>query len=284
MKKSTKSSIIAGVIIAVIGVVVLVCALGMSGWNFRNVNNWAHDTVTFETPVTKIEIKANYGQVVLKQGLVDVTTVNYEYDDKHRPEIALNEDGLLKIHTAHRGWNEFDYWFEDAPTIEVYLPAEVDLVVVDMQLNAGRIDFGDGYWGSVVDVELNAGSISFGNVSMGDLHLDINAGALDAYKIQCHKLTCQLSAGAFSVKEVSCDAFDCDISAGGVTVKKLDSSQITLDVSAGSAELGLAGAQSEYRISVSKSAGSCNVSNQYGTVRTLTVDISAGSVDITFGK
>lgn len=286
MKKSTKSSIIAGVVIVVIGVAVLLCALGMSGWNFRGVKNWETDTVTYEKPISKLEIKVNYGQVVIKQGLVEVTTVNYEYDEKHRPEIAVNDDGLLKIHTAEKKWHEINYWFEDAPSIEVTLPVQSDLAIVDLVLNAGTVEFGDGDWGATVCVEVNAGAVSLGDVSMRDLRLQVNAGALNAGKIQSQKVTCDLNAGAFSVKEITCSAFECDVSAGAAEVKKLDSSTVKLDVSAGSATLGLVGAQSDYRVSVDKSAGSCNVSSQMNAsaTRTLTVDISAGSVDVTFGK
>lgn len=286
MKKSTKSSIIAGVVIAVVGVIVLICALGMSGWKLNSGKNWETDTVTVEKPITKLELKVNYGKVTLKQSAVETASVTYQYDEKHRPEIAVNDNGLLKIHTAEKKWHEIGYWFGDAPTIEVTLPAESDFVIVDLELNAGTIEIGDGDWGVTVYVEVNAGAVVFGDVSMNDLHVDVNAGALDAGKIQCQKVACSVSAGAVSVKELTCGAFGCDVSAGAVEVKKLDSSRVKLDVSAGSVTLGLVGAQSDYRVSVDKSAGSCNVSSQMGTsaTRALTVSISAGSVDVTFGK
>ena len=284
MKKGLKT-IVAGVVVAVVGVVVLLCALGASGWNYNRVGNWEEDTYATDAEITKLTIEVNAGQVVIKRGSSNTVFVKYQYNDKYKPEFKEKGDGVLSIETAKKRWYNFNAWFEDAPTIEIEIN-ENCFPVIDLELNAGTVQLGDGNWGNLIDVELNAGAMAIGNVTVDELHLDVNAGALDAQKIQCQKATCQLSAGAFSIKELVCGSFDCDVSAGSAEVKKLDSASITLDVSAGSAALGLAGAQSDYNVRVDKSAGSCNVSSQTNpaATRLLAIDISAGSVNISFGK
>ena len=254
MKKSTKTSIITGVIIVVIGVVVLLCALGMSGWNFKQVNDWQEDTFHSAEIVTKLNVKVNWGQVVINRGETDNVSVKYEFDDRYAPKFE-EKDGKLSIETSSKRWYEFSYWFENAPRLEITVPQDVDLSEIRLTLNAGTVQLGDGDWGKLFDVELNAGAMTVGEVSVDELRLELNAGALDVSGIVCDKMICDVSAGAFNAKEIVCRQFECDLSAGGVHVKKLDASQIKVDVSAGGADFGLVGAKSDYDVRVDKSAG-----------------------------
>ena len=285
MKKSTKTSIIAGVIIVVIGVVVLLCAMGMSGWNFKRVNQWQEDTFHSTEIITKLNVKVNWGQVVVNRSETDGISVKYEFDDRYAPKFE-EKDGKLSIETSSNRWYEFNYWFENAPRLEITVPQNVDLSEFRLTLNAGTVQLGDGDWGKMFDVELNAGTISVGNVSVEEMYVELNAGAFDAKKIASDNVTCNISAGAFNAKEIVCRQFECDVSAGAANVKKLDASKIKVDVSAGSVNLGLVGAKSDYNVRVDKSAGSCNVTSQTNASasRSLSIDVSAGSVDISFGK
>ena len=285
MKKNIKV-IVAGVVVAVIGLVVLLCALGMSGWKFDRVNDWQEDTFNATATVERLNIKVNWGKVVVTRGETDKVSVKYEFDDRYAPKFEEN-NGKLTIETPQKRWYEFGFWFENAPRMEITVPQDVALSDIHLTLNAGTLQFGKGDWGKRIDVELNAGALSMDDVVTEQLYVVVNAGAFSVTKAQCELFSCNVSAGAFDAKELSCTTFDCEISAGSMNVKKLDSSQlIKLEVSAGSANLGLVGAKTDYNVSVSKSAGSCNVSSQTSASapRAITVDISAGSVNVSFGK
>ena len=286
MKKSTKTSITTGVIIIVIGIVVLLCALSACGWNVKRVNEWQEDTFNATASVTRLNVKVNWGQVVVKRAATDNVSVKYEFDDRYVPKFE-EKDGKLSIETSSKKWYEFNYWFENAPRLEITVPQELDLSEIQLTLNAGTVEFGDGEWCAKMSVKINAGTVTMGEISANEIDVKLNAGAFQAKTIDCDNISCKLNAGAFDVKEINCSKFDCKLNAGGFNVKKLDSSSsIKVDVSAGSANLGLVGDKSDYAISVSKSAGSCNVSSQISAfaTRTLTVDLSAGSVDVSFGK
>ena len=285
MKKSTKTSIITGVIIVVIGVVVLLCAMGMSGWNFKKVNQWQEDTFHSTEIITKLNVKVNWGQVVVNRSETDNVSVKYEFDDRYEPKFE-EKDGKLSIETSSKRWYEFNYWFENAPRMEITVPQNVELSEIYLTLNAGTVQLGDGDWGKLFDVELNAGTISVGNVSVEEMYVELNAGAFDAKTIASDNVTCNISAGAFNAKEIVSRQFECDVSAGAANVKKLDAYKIKVDVSAGSVNLGLVGAKSDYNVRVDKSAGSCNVTSQTNASasRSLSIDVSAGSVDVSFGK
>lgn len=265
MKKSVKV-IIAGAIVAAIGLMMVLCALGISGGSLKGIRNWQTQSVEFDTPINKLQMEANAGQVTIRRGATDKIKITYDYDDSYAPEIGLKNGGVLNIETGRKHWYDLGLWFNNAPSMQVEVP-ENWTFALDVTLNAGSLTIGDGDWGEVMDVELNAGAVSIGNVTVTKLNIEVNAGGLTA-------------------KEVVCSEFDCEVNAGGVNVKKLDATTITVDVSAGSANLGLVGAKSDYNIRVDKSAGSCNVISQSNpsASRSLRVDVSAGSADVTFGK
>lgn len=277
--------IIAGVIIAIGGVIMVLCAMGMSGWDFGMVDRWEDGVVVFDEQIAKLKMEVNVGEVIIAHGSTDQAVVSYEYDNRYMPQIDLRDDGTLSITTGKRPWYEFHFWFETAPTMRIEIPEDWK-IDIDVKMNAGTVKLGDGDWGPLVDVELNAGAMSFGNVVMTEFRLELNAGALQARSIKCVDLTCRINAGGFEAKEIVCRKLDCKVSAGGVEVRKLDSQWTVLDVSAGGAELGLVGAKTDYVITVDKSAGSCNVGTQSPSAarRTLDIDISAGSVEVSFGK
>ena len=262
MKRFAKA-IIAGVVIAAIGVVVLICALGAGSWDFSRADNWEQETFVSDTNFKTLSIEADAGKVFVKRGSTNAVVVNYDYNDKYQPKIEEKGE-TLRIETGTRKWYDSNNWFNDAPSIEI-LVNETFSPEIKLELNAGTVEIGDGDWGTLINVELNAGTVSLGDVVVDQIYLDVNAGAFKADKIE-------------SV------VFSCTISAGSAYVKKLDSKNTTVDVSAGSIKLDAVGSKQDYNIIADKSAGSCNVVSQSvpGAVRFIKVDVSAGSVKINF--
>ena len=262
--KRVKKAVIAGVIIAVVGAVVFLGAMGATGWDFSKIDNWEQDTYTANAVVSKLDVDVSAGKVVINRGDVEVVTVKYDYNETYKPEIVQN-GSVLKIETPKKkNWIEFSFWFSKAPTTEITLPKDMSINQLKLTLNAGKVVLGDGYWGDLVNVKLNAGTLTVGDVQANEILVDINAGTFKATKLNCSRLTCDVSAGSAKISSLRCG-------------------DVILDVSAGSANIKFAGAQSEYNITVKKSAGSCNVSNQMGsTAKLIAIDVSAGSVTLTF--
>lgn len=282
MSRSVKA-IIAGVIITVGGLVVFLCAMGASGWNLYRANNWQEGTTDFSTPVTKLNIKVDAGQVKIRRVNSEQIIITYDFNEVYQPEIFMREDGALNITTGHRRWYEFGSWYGDAPKMQINIP-ESWYPNLDLTMNAGTLDIDDGIWGVYTSIKVNAGVVNVGDIKTGDLEIKLNAGKLDTGKITCEKVFCKLNAGTFDVEEVICKEFTCKLNAGNADVGRLDSISTSLNLSAGSVTVHLVGEQSDYNISVDKSAGSCNVSGNTSSTatRTLTVDLSAGSANVRF--
>ncbi len=86
---------------------------------------------------------------------------------------------------------------------------------------------------------------------------------------------------------MECNVCEFELSAGNASVSALKSDKIDVDLSAGTANLAVTGNKAEYVIKVDKSAGSCNVSDQLispdvTAIKYLNIDLSAGTVNVTF--
>lgn len=117
-----------------------------------------------------------------------------------------------------------------------------------------------------------------------NLKLNVSAGSVHVADGEFKNFDFNMSAGAANIGNIKCDRFDCDLSAGSLHVGGITCDNIIIDLSAGSANLTVNGTKSDYYISVDKSAGSCNVSGQQGTVsgKVIDIDLSAGSVNVHF--
>ena len=283
MNKKTIKVIIAGVIIAVGGVIMVLCALGATGWNFNHTNNWQEDTRTFDAPISKIDLQVNCGQVILKRAETDKITITYQYDEIYQPSIGMN-NGVLQIETPERRWYDvvqIGVW--DAPDMLIEIPQNCE-PQLDLKLNAGTLQVDSGRFAKSISVKINAGTLTLGDVVTETFEVKLNAGKFDAVKITCENAECKLNAGALDVAEIVCQTFDCKLNAGAANVSRLDSVSTSLRLSAGSVNVKMVGAQSDYNISVDKSAGSCNLSGHTNAsaTRTLTVNLSAGSANVRF--
>lgn len=282
--KTSVRMIIAGVAIAVGGLVMFLCALGASGWDIQQGGNWEQDTATFDTPITKLKMIVHFGKVDVSRAEVDNIVITYEYNDLYKTEITMSNSGELTVETPKKEWyNTIQFGTAYVPKMQITIPQDWQ-PSLDIKLNAGTVEIDGGAWGTSVDVNINAGTLTVGDVSTKELEIKMNAGRFNLGKISCEKSTCKLNAGVLDVEEIVCEEFYCKLNAGSATVDFLDSKRTSLHLSAGAATLKMAGAKSDYNVRVDKSAGSCNVSNSTSNTatRSLDVDLSAGSVNIRF--
>lgn len=127
-------------------------------------------------------------------------------------------------------------------------------------------------------------TIKIPNGKVMNLNLDVSAGTASVANGAYGAFDLDLSAGSVYTGDISCSSFTADVSAGSLSAKSVACDKFLFDVSAGSASVTVNGKKSEYSITVDKSAGSCDVSGQQGTVagKIIDIDVSAGSISVGF--
>ena len=260
MSKSLKVMLIIGAVLIGIGIIVVLAVGFSSGWQFSTANA---EYKTYETEVGAeiTDIDLDFSAGTLKVEFYDGDVIKVEYPETKQITTECKVTGkTLKIKSIVH-WHVQFWGFNKIPPTRIYIPQNT-VLGLKMDVSAGSISFGAGAF-SDVDIKISAGAITMGSVKCDDFNLKMSAGAVDVSQIQCNRFKADLSAGALNVKGLNCD-------------------NIGLDVSAGAADLSIAGKKSDYTIQTDVSAGSCNVRSQSGGSKRLTVDVSAGSVDVSF--
>lgn len=255
--------LIFGIIFIVVGIVVLIIGLSVGGWS--NTPEFTEQTYLQKSDdISNLNINFSVGEIetVFYDG--DVIEIDYHTSNIYNVDINENNGTLTyKIRTKplRISWGVINH-----PKTVIKLPAE-HIYNFDTTINAGSMKVSGGQFGDV-SVEMNAGHVEFS----GD--------------IKCEKLNIKLNAGMIELENAECSSLAVKSNAGKVEIDKLTCPKIDINTSAGAVDLNVNGIKGEYYIQVDRSAGSCNVSDQTGTdySKKITVDISAGTVNINFGN
>lgn len=231
-------------------------------------NGWKL-TVTYEMQTFTASEQTEHLNLYLAAGKMDVTyyegeTVEVIYPTSNNFRYVVTEsDGAVYV-KPKGGFRFFMFGTGTIPTVTVRIPTEQELSLY-LSVSAGDATVADG-------------------MSFTSVKLDVSAGSVTAGRIDCGTFRTELSAGSVHFTGVNCNDANFDVSAGSATVSNLTCDRIKVDVSAGTVNLNVVGVESEYAVTISKSAGKCNLTSHTGTVdgKLIDLDISAGSVTVTF--
>lgn len=253
---------IIGIIVLAVGLALFITGLALNGWKFKV--EYEMETFNSTEDNTTLDLRMSAGSMNVQ--FYDGDGVEVVYPVSYARGFEVTERaGTVKVNSFNRhifnwfGWNNI-------PAVTVKIPQ-----------------------GKVMNLKLkiSAGTASIASGAYGDTLIDMSAGSVDVGEVVCKNFKADLSAGMITVNSVACTALDVDLSAGTATIKSVVSNVIDIDLSAGSVYMTVKGNKSEYAVTVDKSAGSCNLTNQspaQGTaeVKRIDVDLSAGSVEVKF--
>lgn len=285
--KAWVKGIIAGAVIAAIGVAVFIGGLWLNGWKMPNVNySFEMRTYTSENAdLTNLKLDLDAGP--LKTEFYDGETVMVEYPECEDFGYEIAEsNGLLEVKPVKSFW----HWFRWLPWSTSNIPATViklpqnKIYDLELYMGAGMITLADGNYGKL-NLDISAGTVKAESIACADFNIDMAAGTVNAGKIVCDSFGIDLAAGTVTVGEAATDKLICDISAGTVSFKQIQSNYTSIEASAGTVNAAFTKAQAEYNINVNKSAGTCNVDTAQGTTdKTINVKIAAGTVKLAFAE
>lgn len=251
--------LIAGGIILLIGVAVLIVGLALNGWKFGV--EWKTENYVCENAVDGLDAKIDAGRAKVEFFDGDKAEVTYPVSDRYGYTV-VEEGGNLKIRSQKHG---FFWWnfFNEIPELVIKLPRS----------RACDLKFG-----------MSAGTAEISGGTFKSCDIKLSAGSLNVGEIECGALNVKLSAGEVNLNGATAASVDVKLSAGKANLNKVISDRIKVDLSAGDASLNVIGAESEYSVTVDKSAGSCNLNSRTGTDagKLIDIDLSAGSVNVSF--
>lgn len=268
--KAWVKGIIAGAIIAVIGIAVLIGGLYMNGWKFPNVYyDFEMRTFTAENENTDLVLDIDAGVIKTEYTDEDKIIIDYPYSEKYEMQITEENGKLTLSHPEQHFKISFSSCNTNIPTTTIKLPR-------------GKI--------YNMDIDMSAGTISLSDGDYGEVSIKMNAGTIKSDAINCQTFYCNMNAGTLSLENLNCKDFTYKINAGTVKVKSLVANNTKITMNAGTINLGFNNKQEEYTIRKNIDAGSFTVNgnraeNQNGTTeKVIDVSMNAGTVKLTFAE
>lgn len=260
--KTVIKTVIAGAVIAAVGLIALIAGLALNGWRLDNVK-FTMRSFTAENENADISVRIDMGSVRTEFYDGDRVIIDYPVADGYSTSIS-EEGGKIAFRGLHNsGWHFLQFGKLNVPDTVIKLP---EGVVFD------------------VAVKLNAGSARLCDGRFGKIKIDLDAGTMQCGNLICETLSLNLDAGTVKIAAAECGSFDCDLDAGAAAIDKLDCAASSIKLDAGAVKIGYTGAQEEYSIITKINAGSCNVAAQTGTSgKTINIRLDAGSAKLTFG-
>lgn len=298
-------TILIGFIVIIIGVVVMLTALGLSDWSLDG--DYEAKEFVCDIPISKLAIDIGVGDLDIKY--YDGEFVKVEYQDSKSLQTSILQFGFddvkdnnLQIQNKmHFRLFNFGRWLKKAPKMTIYIPnsTQVDL---QCKVNAGVANVDSGKFGNVScilnagtlnleDIEsklfyvkLNAGSVKVQNLVATETTFIVNAGDFKIAKLACDETKLDLNAGKFLVNDMTCNVNTIEINSGTCKFEKIYLDKLDLNLNSGNFVMNVQGAKSEFNIDVEKHTGNCNISNQTGTNpdKMIKTEIHSGNVTVQF--
>ena len=256
--KAWKIFLSVGITVFILGIIIFIIGLSMNGW--KTTVEYTMYTFNAEDDNNSLDLSLSTGGMNVEFYDGDKVQVDYPSSYPYGYEV-YERDGSVFVKPT----KTFFLWFgwRNIPDVTVKIPKDKKMYL-KLSVSAGTATVADGEYDGV-NFDLSAGKIVAHGMKTQSIRADISAGYLSMDKLDSKQITVKLSAGAADIK--------CAYS-----------EKVTANVSAGSINMWLAGAKSDYSITVDKSAGSCNVGNQSGILsyKRIDIDISAGTVNAYF--
>lgn len=304
MKTFTKVALVTGLVTLVLGASLFIVGMAATGGDgvrvyYKNGFHVDEDRDVVEQERTEIES--------FKNAKIDMSEASVHFyesdDDKFYVEYRLHEcfaPYALKVKNdtfefSDQGdckfvinLNMFNFDSDDL-YLNIYYPKGTEFGDLSIDNSAGSVTLEDELTCHLLDIDASAGSVNVANMK-GALKADLSAGSLILEDCDLGFCDIDMSAGSFELIDCTMaggkvdmsagkfkstgftltDDLSLDMSAGNVTIEFVDGQKIgyDFDISAGSA-----------KINGEKRGDEFEQINGYDII--LTVDSSAGSVDIT---
>lgn len=273
-----------GIGVVIFGAVLSVAGLIIAGVNAKNAYDDYKSYDKFKTghidlvENTKLSIEADAGVVTVHHSTTTTSYVDYKvfnfYDVKY--DESENE---IKM---KRNWKFWFVWFpNNTSTMDIYL-TDKDYDAY-LELNAGKLIVEDDFKFNSLTIDVSAGTLNTGNFTVNnDLNVKISAGTINLGNVVANGAAyLKESAGTVDVKYLEAKSVETKLSAGDMDIK-VKSDNIKFGLSAGDLDMTIVGKQEDYKTTIKKSAGSCNIDNNLSGSKTLDGKLSAGSATIKF--
>lgn len=248
MKKTTKTLLIASLILIVLGGGLLIAGALSGGWEqLKNTDltsgkEYQEKTIDYDEAFNKIEIDAESYPVKILKSDDARTHVKFRTDENHDVQFE-NDNGLLKISEQYESkkkvnidlsiWDEL-LGIDNEKIIYLYLP-EKEYESIKLNADAGDVEI-DGLKIKNLTAELKAGSFDLKNISIESGEIICKAGEVEIDDSILNNSNIYASVGSIDIEKSKLKNVNLEAKLGDIDVNDCEYDGGSMRVNLGSIE------------------------------------------------
>jgi len=278
-----------GIILVIVGSIVLgVAALQVGGnWErLSSVTPFEEKYFTTSAEITRIEVDVDNVEVIVEPS--DDDGVHVVYFENNRMTYEIKEGSNQKLTIKNKFSNNISDWVginisEGENYLKILVPSD-SKVEIDIEGSNGSI--------SVEDIQLSKALIKTSNAKISLQDVDVldrfevktSNGKIELINVSGNNIIVKTSNGRIEADNVTmADKLELTTSNSAIDVYEISAGNlIELKTSNANISGRITGKKEDFRINSSTSNGSNNLGNSDGGSKSLRVETSNGSIDISF--
>ena len=237
MKTTTKSWLIAAVLLIIIGAVIFTVSLIAYNGDLSSFSTVKYQTNEHEISeeFTDISINTTTANIVFYPSDDSSCKVTC-YERENEIHTVKVEDGTLKItYVDEREWYEHIGINIGSSRVTVYLPA-YEFSSLTIREDTGNVTLTSDFGFETIDIKSSTGHIHCDEATAESIKIRTSTGKIELTSIECSSLDLKVSTGNITVSEAKCDGdIKIEVSTGrtklvGVSCKNLTSKGDTGDI------------------------------------------------------
>ena len=282
--------------ILLLGGLMFTASFGALGFRYESLAVF-DDVVTREQTVegefTDILLRADNFGVKVERGEGEELKVIYR-ETEDLPRSFTAENGELSLKTYEKEGRYFPYWVRASWEHGIFFNS------VAKDLNEATLVLPASFAGGLT-LETHNGAVYIAEQDLSELKITVHNGAVWLEKVTAEKMSVETHNGALGLKgvtaetislithngavalqETRADKLTLETHNGAVTLKKLAGDDIQIKVGNGAVTGSILGDVNDYRIDAHTGAGTCNLHNKWEGSKSLTVNVSNGTINVKF--
>ena len=273
--------IITGIIFSIAGGVIAGASAKKAYDEYKALDKFKEGHIVLNES-NKVSIGVESGTINVHHSTTSESYLDYKVYEFYEVKYDQDENEVK----LHKKWNYWFVWFDNFTNKSV-----VDVYLTDkdydayFEVSAGKMNIDEEFTFNSLTVNVSAGEFNCNsNINVtNDVMFRVSAGDLSmkGKTIAGKKATMKVSAGDLRINYLEAAEIETRISAGDINCK-VKSDKISFNISAGDLDMNIIGDQLDYKTTIKKSAGTCNIKENQSGSKTLDGKISAGTAKIYF--
>lgn len=296
-----KKWLITGAVCLLVGILMCIGALSSVGWKLAALStDPAYEKKTQAFSAQDAHHDQKHGSFSVPQRIciaddtVDITVgpspddkIHAVYFENEYERYEVTQGDVLRFEKKHlnRPWpEEFVQLSFTQVTFELLVPEDYT-GTIEIEADTGTISVSD-ICADVLIAETDTGDVILENLTIsGRLEAEVDTGDISVSRVEAGDVAAQTDTGSVTLKDVRTDRVFAQADTGAILLDRVDAREVFAQTDTGKISGVLAGAKAEYSISVEKEQRpDCNLENQRGGARSLSVHTDTGAIEIVFEK